>query len=104
MDYETAFSIAITSDFRSICQQVSSGTNVSYRNDETGIWYLRYIDVPNNNCSIGVFLPDGGIYWFDCYFYSGKYSSDFRIYDITGETIRLTVFDGQTTTNYDGEP
>ena len=113
LDYETAYSIAVTPDFRSFLAGLSDGGNVSYKNDNSGRWMLRYIDAENSpdraldagysNCSVGVRLADGQVYWFDCFGSAGNFGSNLRVSNSAGETTRLTIFNGQTATHYDGE-
>jgi tetratricopeptide (TPR) repeat protein len=113
MDYETAYRIAVTPGFRSLLAELSDGGNITYKDDETGLWRLRCTNNQNSPhlelgdaysvCSIGVTLANGQVYWFDCFGSFEEYSSNFRIYDSSGETTRLTIFDGQTATHHDGE-
>ena len=113
-DYETAYSILVSSGLRSFFAELSSGDNISYKNDETGFWRLRCITAQNSpdreldegysNCSIGAKMTDGSTHWFDCFTSSTGYGSIFRVYDANGETTRSIVFDGETTRMYEGEP
>ncbi|MDR1210334.1 MAG: tetratricopeptide repeat protein [Clostridiales bacterium] len=112
-DYAVAYELANSREFRSLCAEVSSGTDIIYKSDNSGIWKLRYIPMENSpewnleegfsSCSIGVKLEDGRTHWFDSFTTDGQLGSNFRIYDEFGETEQLITFDGTSTRRYDGE-
>jgi len=113
MDFEAAYGIATSTTFRLMFAEISNGRNVSYKSDGMGLWRLRYTNMENSperyygeedsTCSIGVYLHDGQIYWFDSFVIDGKYGSNFRIYNNERETIRLTIFDSQNVSHHNGE-